>query len=310
MKINPFIIISFLLSIQSTLIKSQDSYFNQRNNTLLYHNPSFTGILENTSLHTGMNFSRVMTINNLSTFTSFEKPVEKWNSAFGITHHLSSGNSVYVLQDLGLNYAYKLKLSEKYTWRFGGKAELRNIYVDWDQLTFGDQIDPRYGFVYETSSLKGNKNNLRSRFALGTSLIHEKWILGYAYLNINRSRETFTSRSSPWHQIQFTGQLFKKSSSGLLINVDYLVNQYEQIASLSLVYHTQHLRFGIGINEYEFPNLMLGTQFDRWRMSYSLGLTTRNLNYQFWGIHELHFSYLFGKKDNLKQAPRIIWNNF
>ena len=37
---------------------------------------------------------------------------------------------------------------------FGAQATWNQKFVDWDKLTFGDQIDPRRGFVYKTGDVQ------------------------------------------------------------------------------------------------------------------------------------------------------------
>ena len=37
---------------------------------------------------------------------------------------------------------------------FGAKAAMVNKYLDWDKLTFGDMIDPRRGFIYQTGDVQ------------------------------------------------------------------------------------------------------------------------------------------------------------
>lgn len=301
------------LTILAFLIASscfaQDTYFAQRNNTLNYINPSLTGALNNRSIHAGTNFYRFMNLNEMSTYASYESPINKLNGAFGITHQLTNINSTFINQNLGATYAQRLKLRSNLVLNIGVKAELRNIYTDWSKLTFGNQIDPRYGFVYETSLLPANKNTYRSRFAAGASMISKKWMFGYSAFNINRSKEIFSTRSYAWHQFHFTTFLMERNNSGLLLNLDYMHNKFNPLAALSVVYYNRFFRLGTGVNEYELYHLMAGAQFAKWRLAYSIsrGVFTeqRNLN-----IHEIQFTYVLGKKDNLNDLPKMIWNNF
>jgi type IX secretion system PorP/SprF family membrane protein len=309
MKKTIYSIILLLTCIITSSGFAQDTYFAQRNNSLNYINPSLTGALTNQSIHAGTNFYRFMSINEMSTYASFESPISKLNGAFGITHQLTNINSTFINQNLGASYAQRLKLSSNLTLSIGVKAELRNIYVDWSNLTFGDQIDPRYGFVYQTSQLPGNANTYRLRFAAGASLISKKWMLGYSAFNINRSKEIFSTRSYAWHQFHFTTFLMERDNSGLMLNLDYMHNKFNPLAGLSVVYYNRFWRMGTGVNEYEMYHIMAGALFAKWRLAYSLsrGVFThqKNLN-----IHEIQFTYLLGKKANLNALPKLIWNNF
>ena len=43
-----------------------------------------------------------------------------------------------------------LEVSKKFSFKAGFEASYRAIQLDWTDLTFGDMIDPQYGFIYQT----------------------------------------------------------------------------------------------------------------------------------------------------------------
>lgn len=56
-------------------------------------------------------------------------------------------------------YSFKVKVSKKFNMRFALQAAFQNKSLDWSKLTFGDMIDPRYGFVYSTNENIANYIN-------------------------------------------------------------------------------------------------------------------------------------------------------
>ncbi|MGB1573434.1 MAG: type IX secretion system membrane protein PorP/SprF, partial [Flavobacteriales bacterium] len=46
-------------------------------------------------------------------------------------------------------YSYQQAVSRKFSIKAGFEATYFQKALDWSQLTFGDMIDPRKGFIYE-----------------------------------------------------------------------------------------------------------------------------------------------------------------
>ena len=53
-------------------------------------------------------------------------------------------------------YSYQLNVTREFSIRFGMQGTYVQKKVDWDKLTFGDMIDPRYGFIYQTQEIRPN----------------------------------------------------------------------------------------------------------------------------------------------------------
>jgi hypothetical protein len=50
-------------------------------------------------------------------------------------------------------YSYTQAISRKFSLKAGFQATYFQKSLDWNKLTFGDQIDPRRGFIYTTNDV-------------------------------------------------------------------------------------------------------------------------------------------------------------
>ena len=67
--------------------------------------------------------------------------------------HDQQGQGTIFTSMIGAIYSYHATLSRKWSLLFGARAAMFNKYLDWDKLTFGDMIDPRAGFIYQTGDV-------------------------------------------------------------------------------------------------------------------------------------------------------------
>ena len=72
--------------------------------------------------------------------------------ALMVTNDMAGQNTIN-WTTVNLAYSYHLQVSRKFTMFFGGQATWNQKFLDWSKLTFGDQIDPRRGFIYQTGDL-------------------------------------------------------------------------------------------------------------------------------------------------------------
>ena len=54
-------------------------------------------------------------------------------------------------------YSYQQAISRKLSLRMALEASYQQKQLDWSKLSFGDMIDPRWGFIYETQDVPAVK---------------------------------------------------------------------------------------------------------------------------------------------------------
>ncbi len=95
---------------------------------------------------------------------SYDQHVDAFNGGLGIqVVNDQSGNQVFNNYYASGLYSYNLPVNRKLSVRLGMQATYIQKSIDWSKLTFGDMIDERYGFIYQTNedSWKGQCKNGR-----------------------------------------------------------------------------------------------------------------------------------------------------
>ena len=75
--------------------------------------------------------------------------------------------------------------------KLGFEATYAQKKVDWDKLKFGDQIDPRYGFIFNTAEDRPPENRGYMDFSAGLLGFSENFFFGYAAHHLTEPDEAF-----------------------------------------------------------------------------------------------------------------------
>lgn len=144
-----FLAACLLVLVLQAKVSAQDIQFSQFYATPLYLNPAFSGSTEYTRV--GLNYrNQWPAINANFTTTSLyaDHYLEDVNSGIGvILTYDKSGIGGLKSFNIGLQYAYELRLSERFTFRPGMQVAYYNRSVDFNDLLFGDQIDVNTGAI-------------------------------------------------------------------------------------------------------------------------------------------------------------------
>ena len=144
-------------------VQAQDPEFTQFYSNPIYLNPAFAG--SRLCPRFVMNYRNEwpnISGNFVTTAASYDQKVEGLNGGLGLI--VLSDNAAKTLQTsrVSLIYSYHQKVTRKFSINFGIEGSYYQKSVDWDRLTFGDMIDPRRGFVYQTNDVRRDDpvNNL------------------------------------------------------------------------------------------------------------------------------------------------------
>ena len=144
-----FLATCLLVLVLQVKVTAQDIQFSQFYAAPLYLNPAFAGSTEYTRV--GLNYrNQWPAINANFTTTSLyvDHYLEDINSGIGaILTYDKSGIGGLRSFNIGLQYAYELRLSERFTFRPGMQIAYYNRSVDFNDLIFGDQIDANTGAI-------------------------------------------------------------------------------------------------------------------------------------------------------------------
>ena len=111
----------------------------------------------------------------ITTSASYDQHFDMLNGGVGLmVMNDKAGEGTIATTNISGVYAYQLNLNRKVSMRFGLQGTYVQKSLDWDKLTFGDMIDPRYGFVYETQEVRPNESRSFMDFSSGMIIYSSK----------------------------------------------------------------------------------------------------------------------------------------
>lgn len=142
----------FILSIQ--LCQAQDPSFSQFYASRIYLNPAFTGIENGLSFASASRMQWLNVDQGFQTYVAsieFQEPYLR--SGFGLSlFHDTQGIMQLNTNGISLSYAYHIPMDE-HNLHIGFQGHWIQKSVDWDKITFSDELDPVFGDINPTSAV-------------------------------------------------------------------------------------------------------------------------------------------------------------
>ena len=159
------IIITVVLALAGLRGTAQDALFSQYYANPLYLNPAFAGtnVCPRLAFHFRDQWPSMP--GTFMTFTaSYDEHFDKISGGVGVllTGDRAGEGGIINTYTASLMYSFKLKVSKNFNMRFALQATYENRGLNWDKLTFGDMIDPKYGVIYQTSEIQPNQLTIHS----------------------------------------------------------------------------------------------------------------------------------------------------
>lgn len=180
---------------------AQDHQYSQFFNSPVYLNPALNGQFE-ADLRVNMIYRNQWTSlpGALSYMTaSVDLNIPKFGGGVGLMFTRSNeGTAYYVRNNLAGIYSYSVG-SDNFVLSFGLQAGIGNRTIDQSKLIFGDQIDPRYGYIPGSTSgadLGQVNNKFYFDAGAGVNLVVGNFMAGTALQHINRPDQSFTGASA------------------------------------------------------------------------------------------------------------------
>lgn len=177
---------------------AQDPEFTQFYANPLYLNPAFAGTARCPRL--ALNYRNqwpALTGTFVTYSASYDQYVEALGGGLGLlVLNDKAGEATLTTTNISGIYAYQLNVTREFSIKFGLQGTYVQKKVDWDKLTFGDMIDPRYGFIYESQELRPNTNKSFWDFSGGLLAYSNKFYGGVA-VNHMTEPEEFYIKAAP-----------------------------------------------------------------------------------------------------------------
>ena len=235
----------------------------------------------------------------------------------------AAGQNVINWNALNLAYSYHLNLSKKYTLLFGAMAGWNQKFLDWSELTFGDMIDPRKGFIYQTGDIKsgrtvGDNWTTKGFFDVGAGVVlfSKNFYAGVAAKHLNRPNESLilSARGSRL-PMRFTGHMGAsipltpntKYGTNVILSPNVIYTYQDEFNQLNIGLSAQYsiFTFGTWLRPNDAFILSIGVDTGNKRFGYSYDVTTSTLTNASGGSHELSIGLNFACKKPIKTFRTI-----
>ncbi|MFM7731089.1 MAG: type IX secretion system membrane protein PorP/SprF [Flavobacteriales bacterium] len=315
-----FVLIGFL-SLSDRLV-AQDPEFTQFYANPLYLNPAFAGSLKCPRFV--MNYRNQwpsLTGNFVTTSASYDQNVQTIQGGLGllVMNDRAAQGTLNTTTVSGM-YSYAQNISRKFTIRAALQASYLQKSLDWSRLTFGDQIDPRKGFIYNTNDVQRGGTVKAIDFSAGLVGYSDRFYGGVAVHHLNEPNESLILGTSrlPMKYTVHAGALIpiekKSRDNDARLSPNILYRRQGEFQQLNLGLYVQKgpLVAGVWFRGLLFGQTYrdafiatLGIQTDVVRVGYSYDVTISELTPSTGGSHEVSLGINFECRAKKKKMRTI-----
>jgi len=179
--------------ISTGVVEAQDPQFTQFFANPLYLNPAFAGSARCPRVNINYrNQWPALKETYITTSAGYDQHFDAINGGVGLLFlNDKAGEGTITTNQISGMYAYQLNVNRKLSMRFGLQATYVQKRLDFSKLTFGDMIDPRYGFVYPTQEVRPNESKNYMDFSAGALAYSSKVYGGFAVHHLTEPDEAF-----------------------------------------------------------------------------------------------------------------------
>lgn len=317
---NPFVIAVVLSAIFvfsfAKMAKAQDPAFTQYYANPLYLNPALAGTKQCPRFI--LNYRNqwpALSGNFVTMSASYDQYVDAISGGLGfyILNDNAGRGTLNTFRVHGI-YSYQLTLSETFSMVVGFEGAYFQRSLDWDRLTFGDQIDPVHGFIYESKDTPRGGKVDNVDFSSGLVVFSETFYAGIAVHHLFEPNESLIVAEAPLER-KYTFH----AGATIPINKD-VRGDSETSISPNFLYQRQfgidQYNLGVYVKRgpliggvwYRFKDsfiALIGVETDRFRIGYSYDLTTSSLSAKTAGSHEISFAINFNCRPQTKSFRAI-----
>jgi type IX secretion system PorP/SprF family membrane protein len=313
-------IIGLMIFFSVNTAHSQDPQFTQFYANPLYLNPAFAGSIRcpRIALNTRIQWSGIS--GNYRTYAaSYDQHIDPIQGGVGIRFYRDeAGQATITSHNVAVMYSYLLKLSRKVSMRFGAEIGFLQRSLDTRNLTFGDMIDDRYGFVYATQEVF--ENNQKFMFDLGAGVLcySDMFYGGVSFHHITQPNEGFLGNSKlPFKLTAHFGSMIpigskRKYSGDAFISPNVLFQLQQSFYQVNVGVYAGKGPFvgGIWYRSNDSFIALVGIQKGIFRIGYSYDITISRLTNATAGSHEVSMGFQFGCQQPRKKFRTVRCPSF
>ena len=297
-------------------LQAQDPQFTQFYANPLYLNPAFAGTARCPRI--AMNY-RNQWPNLSGTYVTYAASYDQHIDA------ISGGLGIRVMQDdqargtlkstnVSLIYSYLLPVTRAFSIKIGLEAGFFQKALHKTKLTFGDMIDARRGFVWNTNEYIPSPNKSGLDFGGGILGFSKRYFIGAAVHHATQPDEGLQGISKL--PMKITGHagaiiaLEKGGDSYISPNILFMQQQNFTQLNLGLYFKRGSLVAGLWYRNSDAFIVLIGLQTEQIKIGYSYDVTVSKLASNTAGSHELSLQLQFECRPKKKKYRTISCPSF
>lgn len=298
---------------------AQDPVFTQFYANPLYLNPAFAGTAR--CPRAVLNY-RNQWPNISGTFVtysaSYDQHVDALAGGLGIlVTNDKAGEGTLTTTNVSGIYSYQLNVTRTFSLKAGFQATFAQKKVDWSKLTFGDMIDARRGFVFQTNEVPGPGAKSNIDISAGILGYSKRYFFGFAAHHLTEPDESLLGSSVsplPMKLTAHAGALIPLDGRGgdTYLSPNLLYQQQQDFRQLNLGVYIMKgpIVGGLWYRNQDAFIALIGFQQGLFKFGYSYDVTVSKLSNVTAGSHELSFALQFECKPKKKKFRTISCPSF
>lgn len=311
------IALGLVLSVGLGDLFAQDPEFTQFYANPLYLNPAFAGTARCPRICLNYRNQWPGITGTFVTYSaSYDQHIDGISGGVGFLFtNDRAGQATINTTNISGIYSYQLNITREFSMKVGLQATYAQKSVDWSKLNFGDMIDPRRGFVYNTTEVQPVTSRTNVDFSAGLLGYSRRYFFGFAVHHITEPDEGFLGQSKlPMKYTGHAGAVIpiggRYGDSGISPNVLYQKQGDFQQLNLGIYFNKGPLVGGAWYRNQDSFILLLGFQQDLFKFGYSYDVTVSKLTNATAGSHELSFQMQFECKPKKKKFRTVSCPSF
>lgn len=303
--------------------KAQDPHFTQYFSSPIYLNPAFAGYEGCSRISTAYRMQWPKLSGQYQTVNfSYDQFVKQIAGSIAVNYQYDrAGEGTLQTHSAMFTYSPAFRLFKKKLLISPAiEAGWRTKLIDWSKLNFGDQIDPRYGYIYPNGQGVMFHNNI-NHFDLNAGLLvtHGNFIWGTTFHHLTQPNESFIDSYPSKLPLKTTAHLSYVAdvSAEIKISPSIIYQQQQDFQQFlpTLTFYVYGIKAGFG-TRFNTTNtdaliFLLGYKGTWFSAGYSYDLTVSNLrNSNTGGSHELNFIARFNCKNKAEKRKGVEQVNF
>lgn len=286
-------IIKWVLLFCNVCSHAQDLQFTQFYANPLYLNPAFAG--SDYCPRMCLNYRNQwpnLSGTYVSYSASYDRFIQVMAGGFGLLVTTDDqARGTLKTTTASLIYAYQLKVNRKFSVNFGLQATYFQKLLDRTKLHFGDMIDPRRGFVWNTNEIVPAQIKRNADFSAGILGYSKHYFFGVAANHLTQPDEGLLGVSKLPAKFTVHGgiilELEKGASSYISPNILFQAQQKFTQLNLGMYYKRDAFVAGLWYRNKDAVIALVGVQNKFIKVGYSYDVTISKLAGNTAGSHEI-----------------------